>query len=164
MSQRLGRLALKTMPARSGEHPGCRRHRPDHQRAQGGRTQFLLLYGTPVPGYRPPDEGPVRDAARRLADPFLDVVFDGWSPEELAAVPLQPGAEEIGAGHPGGPWPPPGALALFIELRGRLHGLVMLELLGHAHPLNAHAGALFRGAVNRTSTDLTALRATAVHS
>ncbi len=40
---------------------------------------------------------------------------------------------------------PPGALALFIELRGRLHGLVMLELLGHSHLLNAHAGSLLHG-------------------
>ena len=148
--------ATRGQPAPARLQAACQAYR---DWAQQHRTQFLLLYGTPVPGYRPPDEGPVCDAARRLADPFLDVVFDGWTPEELAAVPLQPGAEEIGAMHPCGVLLPPGALALFIELRGRLHGLVMLELLGHAHPLNAHAGALFRGAVSRMSADLSTLRA-----
>lgn len=136
------------------QHAACQAYR---DWADQHRTEFLLLYGTPVAGYRPPADGPISVASRRLADPFLDVVFDGWTPEELAAVPLQPGAEQIAGMSPALSLPP-GALALFIELRGRLHGLVMLELLGHAHPLNAHTGALFRGAVSRMSAELAALR------
>lgn len=135
-------------------HAACQAYR---NWADQHRTEFLLLYGTPVPGFRSPVGGQVSAAGRRLADPFLDAVFDGWTPEELASVPLQPGAEPIAALPPALSLPP-GALALFIEFRGRLHGLIMLELLGHAHPLNAHAGALFRGAVSRMSAELAALR------
>ncbi|MGQ0572613.1 MAG: TetR/AcrR family transcriptional regulator [Pseudonocardia sp.] len=125
--------------------------------ARTHRAAFLLLYGTPVPGFAPPAEA-VRGAALRLAGPFLDTTFDGWTPAELAAVPLPPGAEPIPT-LDRTPIPlPPGALALFIELRAQMHGLVMLELLGHLHPFQAHAGELFRGAMRRTCAELAALR------
>ena len=53
---------------------------------------------------------------------------------------------------------PPGALAYFIELRGRMHGLVMLELLGHLYPFNAAAGELYAAAMHRMSADTDALQ------
>ncbi len=62
--------------------------------ALANRPAFLLVYGTPVPGYELPD-GPIGDAAFGLAAPFLEVVFEGWSPEQLAALPLHPGAERL---------------------------------------------------------------------
>lgn len=121
------------------------------------RAAFLLLYGTPVPGFEPPVDA-VSGAALRLAGPFLETTFDGWTPDELAAVALPPAASAIGdLGATSIPLPP-GALALFIELRGRMHGLVMLELLDHLHPLQGHAGALFRGAMQRSYAELEALR------
>jgi AcrR family transcriptional regulator len=122
------------------------------------RSAFLLLYGTPVPGFAPPPET-TSAAALRLAGPFLDVVFDSWTPEQLAAVPLQPGAEPIADVRSAAIPLPPGALALFIERRARMHGLVMLELLGHLHPLQDRAEALFTGAMRRMADELAALRA-----
>ena len=51
---------------------------------------------------------------------------------------------------------PPGALALFLELRARMHGLVMLELLGHLHLFTGHgrrcSRAAMRADVRRAST------------
>lgn len=126
--------------------------------ALANRPAFLLLYGTPVPGFAPPVEA-VRGAALRLAGPFLDTTFDGWTPAELAAIPLPPEAAPIADLDQAVILLPPGALALFIELRARMHGLVMLELLGHLHPLQDLGEALFRGAIQRTSAQLTALRA-----
>lgn len=127
------------------------------QWALSHRPAFLLLYGTPVPGFEPLDEA-VSVAAVRLADPFLDTTFDGWTPAQLAAVPLPPAAEAMAGAHPG-PIPLPlGALALFIELRARMHGLVMLELLGHLQPLQEHSEVLFQGAMQRSYAELTALR------
>ena len=124
------------------------------------RAAFLLLYGTPVPGFAPPAEA-VGAAALRLAGPFLDTTFDGWTAGELAAVPLPPGTEPI-EGIAGEKIPlPPGALALFIELRAQMHGLVMLELLGHLHPFQNHGELLYRGAMRRSSAELDALRAAA---
>lgn len=125
------------------------------------RAEFLLLYGSPVPDFAPLPEGRTGEAALRLAAPFVDVVFDGWTPEELAAVPLPPGAEEIAGVHMPEIPLPPGALALFLELRARMHGLVVLELLGHLHPLQEHADALFAGAMHRMSADNDAVHAAA---
>ena len=56
--------------------------------ALANRSAFLLLYGTPVPGYAPPPDSDIGPAAFRLAAPFMDVVYDGWTPEQLAALPL----------------------------------------------------------------------------
>lgn len=126
--------------------------------ALANRSAFLLLYGTPVPGYERPSREEVIGAAVSLAEPFREVVFDGWSAEQLARLPLQPGAERL-AEVAGSKVPLPlGALALFYELRAQMHGLVMLELVGHLAPMNDYAEDLFRGMVNRTVAQLTALR------
>lgn len=125
--------------------------------ALGHPARFLLLYGTPVPGFAPgPGTG---EAAKRLAAPFVEVVFDGWTDAELAAVPLPPGAEGIAAVDQRVIALPPGALAYFLEQRARMHGLVTLELLGHLHPLQEHGADLFAGAVRRAYEDTEALRA-----
>jgi AcrR family transcriptional regulator len=124
------------------------------------RETFLLIYGTPVPGFEPLPDGGTGPAAYRLAAPFADVVFDGWKPEQLAAVPLPPGGEPIAEMDIAPLGLPPGALALFIELRARMHGLVVLELLGHIAPLVGYGEALFRAAMHRMSADLDALRST----
>jgi AcrR family transcriptional regulator len=122
------------------------------------RAAFLLLYGTPVPGFEPP-HATVSAAAIRQAGPFLDTTFDGWTAEQLAAIRPPPGAEPIAEPAREKIPLPPGALALFIELRAQMHGLVMLELLGHLYPFQAHGDVLFRGAIQRTCAELDALRA-----
>lgn len=129
--------------------------------AQENRSAFLLLFGTPVPGFEPLPEAGTGLAARRLATPFVDVVFDGWTPAQLAAVELPEGGEPIAAVQSPGLALPAGALALFIELRARMHGLIVLELLGHLHPLNDVGGALFSAAMHRMSDELDALRGAA---
>jgi len=125
--------------------------------ATANRSAFLLIYGTPVPGFAPLPEGDIGPAALRLAAPFAEVVFDGWTPAQLAALPLLPGGESMETLHLPGIALPPGALAYFIELRARMHGLVVLELLGHLHPYNHHGGALFAAAMHRMSEETDAL-------
>ena len=125
------------------------------------RAAFLLLYGTPVPGFIPLPESDVGAAAWRLGQPFAEVVFDGWTPTQLAAVPLEPGAGSLAAANLGGLALPPGAAALFIELRARMHGLVTLELIGHLHPFTEHGAALFEGAMRRMSAEVDAAQARA---
>jgi AcrR family transcriptional regulator len=125
------------------------------------RPAFLLLYGTPVPGYEPAPRDDVVAAAASLAEPFREVVFDGWAPEQLAAVRVQPGAERLAEADTAKLRLPLGALALFYELRARMHGLVMLELVGHLAPMNEFGEDLFRGMISRMATELEALRAAA---
>jgi AcrR family transcriptional regulator len=126
--------------------------------ALANRPAFLLLYGTPVPGYEPPSREEVIRASVSLAEPFLDVVFDGWSAEQLARVPLQPGTERLAEVDTTKVPLPLGALALFYELRAQMHGLVMLELVGHLAPMNDHGEDLFRGMISRTAAELAALK------
>ena len=129
--------------------------------ARGDESAFLLLYGNPVPGFQAPADQPVLGVAGRIAFPFREVVFDGWTPDQLASIPVQPGAEPIlGFQHEGFIGLPPGAMALFYELRARVHGLVMLELTGHLAPLDGFADALFHGMISRTAEELERLRST----
>ncbi|HVH23737.1 MAG TPA: TetR/AcrR family transcriptional regulator [Pseudonocardia sp.] len=124
--------------------------------ALANRPAFLLIYGTPVPGYAPPPDSDAGPAALRLAAPFLDVVYDGWTPEQLAALPL-PDDRSIAIPETKIALPI-GALAYFIELRGTMHGLVMLELLDHLHPFTAVAGDFYAAAMHRMSDSLDALQ------
>ncbi len=122
------------------------------------RPAFLLIYGTPVPGYEAAPGGPTGEAAFGLALPFLEVVFEGLSPEQIEAVALRPGSERLAEVDPA-PIPlPVGALALFYDLRARMHGLVMLELMGHLVPMNEYGEELFRNSMGRSADELAALR------
>ena len=126
--------------------------------ALANRPAFLLIYGTPVPGFDPRPAVEAGRASLRLAMPFADTTFDGWTPEQLAALPLPPGGERLADIEPGKIPLPTAALALFVEMRGRMHGLVMLELLGHLYPFNEHGEELFEAATRRMSDELDALQ------
>lgn len=126
--------------------------------ALANRAAFLLLYGTPLPGFEPLPEGGTGAAALRLAAPFAEVVYDGWTPEQLAAVPIPEGGEPIAALEGSAIPLPPGALAYFIEQRARMHGMVILELLGHLHPFEGLAESFFVAAMRRMSDEVDALQ------
>jgi AcrR family transcriptional regulator len=144
--------------ATRGRHPDERRLaacRAFREWALANRPAFLLLYGTPVPGFTPLSESDVGQAAWRLGQAFAEVVFDGWTPAQLAAVPPASGLADVDLGKVALPL---GAAELFIELRARMHGLVALELVGHLHPFNAHGAAFFDAAIGRMSCDVDAVQ------
>ncbi len=144
--------ATRGRPAADRRLAACQAFR---EWALTNRSAFLLLYGTPVPGFTPLPESDVGYAAWRLGRPFAEVVFDGWTPEQLAAVPAAPGLAGADVTPMG---IPPGATALFIELRARMHGLVALELVGHLHPFQGQGAALFEAAIRRMSADVDAVQ------
>jgi AcrR family transcriptional regulator len=121
-------------------------------------SAFLLLYGTPVPGFDPGPASESGSAALRLAAPFAEVVFDGWTPDQIAAIALPDGGEALAAAVPEGGLPA-GALTLFIEMRGRMHGLVMLELLGHLWPFGEVGEQFYTAAMGRMSDEIDARQA-----
>lgn len=130
--------------------------------ALANRTRFLLIYGTPVPGYRAPMDGPTTAAARRLAGALTGGLFGDWVPDEAAGVrllvpddggALRTAAEEGMAGVPAP------ALSLGLELWARMHGLVMLEMLGHL-PLPGATEVSYRNAMHRMAADLERIRVT----
>jgi AcrR family transcriptional regulator len=125
--------------------------------ALANTSAFLLLFGTPVPGFDPGPASESGSASLRLAGPFVDVVYDGWTPEELAAIPLPRGGEALAELADAGIPLPMGALAYLIEQRARMHGLVMLELLGQLHPLGQMADTFFVAAMTRLSDEIDAV-------
>ncbi|MFG2296107.1 TetR/AcrR family transcriptional regulator [Streptomyces sp. NPDC048603] len=103
--------------------------------------RYFLVYGTPVPGYRAPDE------TVRIASEIMDVLLDACAAAEAApgAAEAAPGAAEAapGAAEPleahlaehrawAGEHPAPApALRRALVFWTRLHGVLSLELAGH---------------------------------
>lgn len=107
---------------------------------------FRLFYGHPVPGYQPPENGPVDQTARRVCRELTRLVSAAWpearhrQPEGTSWSELRPDyAAKIQAELPG---VPPAAAALALRVWGRMHGLVALEIDGHIHPVAHDPAAL----------------------
>lgn len=97
-------------------------------------VDFLLIFGNPIPGYQVPDAATV-EAAQRVFSAFLGILQAGAD-----AGVLRPLAEHVRlAAALGAPVPQHSALRLTqaaVGLSGvaawtKLHGMVMLELVGH---------------------------------
>ncbi|MFD5553955.1 TetR/AcrR family transcriptional regulator [Streptomyces sp. NPDC127068] len=98
---------------------------------------FRLIYGDPVPGYRPPDDGPGQQAERRACSALLGLVDAAW--------PTARGRRSEGRAydwadfHPDlvahvredFPDLPPAGVAMTLSVWGRMHGLLALEIYGH---------------------------------
>ncbi|MFF8770645.1 TetR/AcrR family transcriptional regulator [Kitasatospora sp. NPDC015120] len=89
--------------------------------------RYLLVYGTPIPGYQAPED--TTAISQEIATTLLDACTAALPP----AAPASPLGTHLAAhrtwaaDHPA----PPEALALFLTLWTRLHGVLSLELAGH---------------------------------
>ncbi|MEV0190167.1 TetR/AcrR family transcriptional regulator [Kitasatospora purpeofusca] len=101
--------------------------------------RYLLLYGTPVPGYQAPED--TTAISQEIAVTLIDAC--------TAALPSAASSSALSthladhrtwaADHPA----PPEALALFLALWTRLHGVLSLELAGHFTGMKFDAEVLF---------------------
>ena len=126
------------------------------------RSAFLLALGVPLADYTAPECGPTSRAAGRMGQAFLDAVFAGWSAEELAAVPLPGDVPALHAALRGSTalgGLPPGAAALFTTGWATLHGVVVLELLGHLVWVGEAGEDMCRAALLGYADQLAAARA-----
>ncbi|ACU37498.1 TetR/AcrR family transcriptional regulator [Actinosynnema pretiosum subsp. pretiosum] len=123
------------------------------------RAQFQLIYGTPLPHYRAPHEGPTTEAARKVTAVLRAALFDGCAEEALARADAPELTPELRARlaelppEARGELPPPAA-ALFLDAWARLHGLVVLEAFGHFDFLAPLQAEVFRGAVRSLAADV----------
>jgi AcrR family transcriptional regulator len=110
---------------------------------------FRLIYGDPVPGYKPPDDSPALDAERRACIGLTLLVAATWP----YAEPVQPTAghhwsdfdsQLVARIRASAPALPPAGIALAMRIWGRLHGLVSLEIYGHLAPLTREPAKLYR--------------------
>jgi len=111
--------------------------------------EFALIFGTPVPGFAAPEEGPTAEAGARFGGVFQTEFARVWTATPFALPEQGRGAalerELTLAGHECGPPLPAGAMQVFLSSWGRLHGLISLELFGQLAWVGlSDAGALFR--------------------
>ncbi|MFI7382242.1 TetR/AcrR family transcriptional regulator [Streptomyces sp. NPDC049813] len=88
--------------------------------------RYLLVYGTPVPGYQAPDD--ITAVAREIMAPLLDACAE--LPQDGPPAPFDThlAAHRDWAGaHPA----PPAALHRALSVWTRLHGVLSLEAAGH---------------------------------
>lgn len=126
------------------------------------RNQFLLVLGVPLEDYAAPEDGATTAAAGRLGQVFHEVLFSGWSQAELEDVPLPVRSVPLEAAFSahGSSWPalPPGAFSYFTTGWATLHGLVMLELLGHLPWVGGAGEDMCRAAMVSITAQLEAVR------
>jgi AcrR family transcriptional regulator len=112
-------------------------------------TDYILIFGNPIPGFDAPMEATL-PAARRSLNVFIDLLQAAW--QSGAATPpaeyidLLPQFQERIIGGPeffAHDMPHP-AIELSMVMWGRWHGMISLELFNHAQPLIAGAGELYR--------------------
>jgi AcrR family transcriptional regulator len=98
-------------------------------------AEFGLVFGTPVPGYDTPDEGPVIEACRRFGGVFQVLFQEFYTLCPFAAddAELSPALEQQlrqYADFFSATIPLP-ALAVLLSCWARVYGLISLEVFGH---------------------------------
>jgi AcrR family transcriptional regulator len=121
---------------------------------------FRLVYGDPVPGYQPPQDGPGKEAELRACTGLVGLVAAAWP----AAQARQPNDRQytwadfdpVLAAHVQAEFPglPPAGIALTLRVWGRMHGLTALEIYGHLHPLINDPAAVYRDEMRDLITSL----------
>jgi AcrR family transcriptional regulator len=109
---------------------------------------FRLVYGDPVPGYRPPDGGAAPDAAHRVCTGITALAAAAWphaerhyADSDFTWSDFDPGL--LDKVRPAFPDLPPAAVALALRIWSHLHGLVSLEIYGHLQTQTLNPDKLF---------------------
>jgi AcrR family transcriptional regulator len=116
--------------------------------------RFLLIFGTPIPGYAAPEGGSTVEANRRIGEAFFTIAAEGWARAEMAVPalsrPVDAGerelAEEISGSVAGFP---PELIPTLLGTWAHFHGLVTLEVLNQLQWLYPDPEAFYRGEVER---------------
>lgn len=95
--------------------------------------RFLLIFGTPIPGYEAPEDGPTVEANRRMGRAFFGLAVEGIADGSMrpdAGRPPTPGEADFAAGLGPGAELPAEAIGALLGTWSHWHGLVALEV-GH---------------------------------
>lgn len=111
--------------------------------------RFLLIFGTPIPGYAAPEDGPTEQANRRIGAAFFSVAADAHAHGDLIVPdPGRPlSAAERAAAHRFGAQLPAAAVPALVSAYAHFHGLVTLEVLGQLHWLYPDADTFYAAEV-----------------
>lgn len=113
-------------------------------------NRFLLIFGTPIPGYAAPEAGPTVEANMRVGQAFMSVLIEGWKSGEFEMPerdrPAQPG--EIEFASQAAPDLPPTSVGAFLGTWAHFHGMVTLEILNQLDWVYEDASAFYRSEVD----------------
>lgn len=113
-------------------------------------NRFLLIFGTPIPGYAAPEAGPTVEANMRIGEAFMSVLIEGWKSGEFEMPerdrPAQPG--EIEFASQAAPDLPPTSVGAFLGTWAHFHGMVTLEILNQLDWVYEDASAFYRSEVD----------------
>lgn len=123
--------------------------------------EYALIYGSPVPGYRAPQD--TVDPASRVALVLLQIVVDGVAAGEITAdaLPGVPRAvhadfEQLRAAA--APGVPDAVMSRALLAWSQLFGAISLEMFGHLHNVIHDYDAYFTLQMRRTAAFLTMAR------
>jgi AcrR family transcriptional regulator len=102
------------------------------------RARFLLIFGTPVPGYSAPEDGPTVAANRRMGQVFFTLAAMGWATGRIAAPERRLTHKQLTAGEADlhaqltglAPGFPVDLIPQMLAGWALWHGLVTLEVTG----------------------------------
>ena len=121
------------------------------------RNQFLLIFGTPIPGYTAPEGGPTVEANRRMGQQFFMIGLEAWQQGTFGPVAGSPAptpSEKELAGLLD-PEFPPELVPVMLGTWAHFHGLVTLEVLNQLDWIyGADAEAFFNGEIERLMDSL----------
>jgi AcrR family transcriptional regulator len=113
-------------------------------------NRFLLIFGTPIPGYAAPEGGPTVQANMRIGEAFMSVLIEGWRSGEFEMPerdrPAQPGEVEFAS--QAAPGLPPTSVGAFLGTWAHFHGMVTLEILNQLDWAYEDPGAFYRSEVD----------------
>jgi AcrR family transcriptional regulator len=115
------------------------------------QDRFLLIFGTPIPGYAAPPDGPTKIANQRIGEAFFAVGAEAWRRGELRPVeptrPPEPAEREFA--DTVAPGFPPEMVGGFLSTWAHFHGLVTLEILNQLQWMYPDPGTFYRGEIER---------------
>jgi AcrR family transcriptional regulator len=112
-------------------------------------NRFLLIFGTPIPGYAAPEDGPTVAANRRLGEAFFSIGIAAWHQGELRVGDpfraVAPAEREFAAAL--APGFPPEAVGAFLSTWAHFHGIITLEILQQLHWIYPEPESFYLGEV-----------------
>jgi len=116
-------------------------------------ARFLLIFGTPVPGYSAPEDGPTVAANRRMGQVFFTLAAQAWregllaAPAEPPATPTAQEAELLAMLRQLAPSLPASLIPAMLGGWALWHGLVTLEITGQLEWIFPDTARFYTGRV-----------------
>jgi AcrR family transcriptional regulator len=112
-------------------------------------SEFGLIFGDPIPGYKAPLDGATAQAAGAGAGVVLSVFVDAWSRGELRPPDEPPLPDRLAtqlgmAARAWAPDAPPWLVLMFLRDMLHIHGMVSFEVFGHTEVMVGEPELLFR--------------------